>query len=289
MCQETLGSRFDIHGGGLDLIFPHHENEIAQSECGNSTSFANYWMHNGLLTMSGGQKMGKSLGNVINVHVALDQFPSQALRLYYLQNHYRSSLPWNEEALPEALAMVARLYEARETAEGMGGEENPDSVAKSLGGDALEVLALGRSFEQDFHSAMDEDFNTGKAVGHLMRLARAINRLGNHKKSRKRGGPVVQAALQAFDLVASGTGLMTQDTAGFLEEVKEKRFAVLGVTREEIEQLLKDRATARAEKDWERADLIRGELEARQIMVMDAAEGVDWRVRLQAPKDEDDE
>jgi len=136
---------------------------------------------------------------------------------------------------------------------------------------------------------MDEDFNTGKAVGHLMRLARAINRLGNHKKGRKRGGPVVREALKAFELVASGTGLMEQATADFLEEVKVKRLAVLGVTREEIDVLLADRGKARSEKNWALADTLREELEARQIMVMDGSDGVEWRVRLQPPREDDDE
>ncbi|MCA9319906.1 MAG: cysteine--tRNA ligase, partial [Planctomycetes bacterium] len=119
MSRAHLGATIDIHGGGLDLVFPHHENEIAQSECCNGVPYARYWLHNGLLTMTGGQKMGKSLGNVINVRDALAQFPAEALRLYYLQNHYRSPLPWSNEALPDALRMLARLYDAREAAEAM--------------------------------------------------------------------------------------------------------------------------------------------------------------------------
>ena len=170
MACNTLGETLDIHGGGLDLIFPHHENEIAQSECAYGKKYVNYWMHNGLLTMTSGQKMGKSLGNVINVHAALDEFPAEALRIYYLQNLYRSPLPWNDEALPDALAMLARLYEAREVAEAMGGEEDPDTVASQLGADAIAVLELGRNFEKKFHDAMDHDFNTSKGLAHLYEL-----------------------------------------------------------------------------------------------------------------------
>ena len=121
MSLKHLGERFDIHGGGIDLVFPHHENEIAQSECGNKCSYANYWMHNGLLTMSSGQKMGKSLGNVFNVCDVLEVFPAETLRMYYLQNLYRSALPWSDTSLSDALGMLARLYEAREKAEAMGG------------------------------------------------------------------------------------------------------------------------------------------------------------------------
>jgi cysteinyl-tRNA synthetase len=223
---------------------------------------------------------------VINVRAALAAFPAESVRLYYLQNHYRSSLPWNEDVLPEALAMLARLYEAREKADSMGGSEEADHVAKELGKDALDVLSLGREFEANFHKTMDYDFNTGKALGFLFRLARAVNRFAGHKKARRRGGPVVAPALAAFRLVADALGLLSMDTSDFHEEVKAKRLAALGVSRDEVEALLKERVEARAEKNWERADAIRGELDARNIQVMDSAEGVEWRVRMIAPTDE---
>jgi len=280
MAASRLGDTIDIHGGGLDLVFPHHENEIAQSECGHGAKYVRYWMHNGLLTMSSGQKMGKSLGNVINIEDALGAFPAQTLRLYYLQNHYRSPLPWGDEALPEALAMLSRLYEAREVAEAMGGEGDAEQLAKELGPDAEAVLNLGRAFPARLYAALDEDFNTARALGDLFELARAINRFANHKKAKKRGGPVVAPALAAFALVADATGLMAQPTRDFLDEVKTKRLAALGITRDEIEAKLAERNALRAEKRWAEADAVRGELDARNIVVMDTADGVDWRVKL---------
>ncbi len=285
MAKSCIGAALDIHGGGLDLVFPHHENEIAQSECANGRTYANYWMHNGLLTMSSGQKMGKSLGNVINVRTALAEFPAEAMRLYYLQNHYRSPLPWGESALPDALAMLQRLYEAKENAESMGGEEDADRVAKELGADALKVLELGRSFPAKFHAAMDADFSTAQAIGHLFELARAVNRFGNHKKAKKRGGPVVAPALAAFELVRSAIGLFAMSPRDFHEEVKDKRLKAMGIERGDIDQLIADRATARTSKDWARADEIRDELSARSIEVMDTPEGVEWRVKLAEPSD----
>lgn len=282
MSKGELGGTLDIHGGGLDLVFPHHENEIAQSEAANEQQYVNYWMHNGLLTMSGGQKMGKSLGNVINVDVALSQFPAEALRLYYLQNKYRSPLPWSGEALPEALGMLARLYEARENGEAMGGSEDADRVAKDLGDDAQQVLELGRTFADKFHAALDDDFNTALAMAHLFDLARAINRFAGHKKAKKRGGPVVAPALEAFRLTDTALGLLGRDIPAFQEEVKVKRLAAMGVERSDIEDLLTQRTQARADKDWARADAIRGELEARQILVMDTPQGVQWRVDLRS-------
>lgn len=280
MAWAELGERIDIHGGGLDLVFPHHENEIAQSECAHHQRYANYWMHNGLLTMVSGQKMGKSLGNVINVEDALAAFPAQTLRLYYLQNHYRSPLPWGDEALPEALALLSRLYEARETAESLGGAEDADVVAEALGEDARAVLELGRGFEARFHEALDEDFNTARALGQLCELARAINRFGNHKKAKKRGGPVVAPALRAFSSFAEATGLLAQPTREFLDEVKVKRLAAIGVTVDEIEASLAQRAQLRSEKRWADADAVRAELEARQVLVMDTPDGVEWRIKL---------
>ena len=280
MAKSCLGDTIDIHGGGIDLVFPHHENEIAQSVCGNGAEYARNWMHNGMLTMTGGQKMGKSLGNVINVRDALADFPAETLRLYYLQNHYRSPLPWNAEALPDALAMLARLYEAREVAEAMGGQEPADQVADSLGADAQTVLKLGQSFDEKFYAAMDQDFGTACALGHLFELARAINRFSNHKKAKKRGGPVVAPALRAFETVHRALGIMGLTSDAFQNEVKAKRLTALGISREEIERLLQDRTTARTNKDWARADAIRDELDDKGVVVMDRPDGVDWRVCL---------
>jgi cysteinyl-tRNA synthetase len=236
--------------------------------------------------MSSGQKMGKSLGNVINVHLALEQFPAETLRLYYLQNLYRSALPWSDQALPDALGMLARLYEARETAEAMGGEENPEQLFEPFGKDAIAVYELGTAFEEKFYEAMDNDFNTAKAIGYLMQLARAINRFSAHKKAKKRGGPLVAPALRAFQLVGEAVGLFQMSTGDFHEEVKAKRLSAMGINMADIEQLLTDRVTARQEKNWEQADAIRAELEEKKIMVLDTPEGVQWRVRLSSPDDE---
>ena len=280
MAKHTLGPTIDIHGGGLDLVFPHHENEVAQSECGNGAPYARYWMHNGLLTMAEGQKMGKSLGNVVNIEDVLEQFPAEAARLYYLQNQYRSPLPWSASALPEALAMLSRLYDARDVAESMHGEEDPERVAADLGPDAQEVLQLGRAFEVGFHAALDEDFNTSKALADLFVLARAVNRFGAHKKAAKRGGPVVAPALQAFQLVADAIGLMATPTRAFLEEVKTKRLAALGLSRSEVDAAVAERQAHREAKRWADADRIRDELAEKGILVRDAAEGSIWRVKL---------
>ncbi|MDP6944566.1 MAG: cysteine--tRNA ligase, partial [Myxococcota bacterium] len=283
MSGACLGETIDIHGGGLDLVFPHHENEVAQSECGHGVPFTRYWMHNGMLTMSSGQKMGKSLGNVINIRDALAAFPAECLRLYYLQNLYRSPLPWGDAALPDALGMLARLYEARDVAQAMGGQEAPEALAEQLGADAIRVLELGRSFTERFYAALDDDFNTAQALGYAFELARAINRFGNHKKARKRGGPIVAPALEALTHVTAALSLLGMDAAGFQEEVKAKRLTAMGISRDEVEAKVAERMQARADRDWARADGLRDELDALQILVMDTPDGCEWRVRLQAP------
>ncbi len=280
MAYATLGKTIDIHGGGLDLVFPHHENEVAQSECGNSATYAQYWMHNGLLTMAEGQKMGKSLGNVVNIEKVVEQFPAEAVRLYYLQNHYRSPLPWNAEALPEALGMLSRLYDARDLAEAMKGEEDAKKVASELGEDAQTVLALGEAFEERFLAALDDDFNTAQALGHLFSLSRAVNRFAAHKKASKRGGPVVAATLAAFELAGKALGVMATPTVDFVEEVKSKRLGALGLSRDTVEDAVARRQAHREAKEWAQADALREQMSAKGIEIMDGPEGSKWRVKL---------
>ncbi len=280
MSVALLGENFDIHGGGLDLVFPHHENEVAQSEAHSGCTYANYWMHNGLLTVAGGQKMGKSLGNMVSLQSAVEQFPAETLRLYYLQNHYRSPLPWGEESLPEALAMLCRIYEAREVAEAMGGSEDAAQVAADLGEDAQAVLNLSQDFAQRFHAALDDDFNTALALGHVFELVRAINRFSNHKKAKKRGGPVVAGALGALGLVAQALGFLSMPVEDFLAEVKDKRLGAMGLTHEQVEDLIAQRTQARTDRDWARADALRDELDRMGIVLMDGSEGTNWRIQV---------
>jgi cysteinyl-tRNA synthetase len=208
----------------------------------------------------------------------LDDFPAEALRIYYLQSHYRSPLPWSGESLQEALAMLARLYDAKEMAESLGGQEDADTVAQQMGGEALQVLKLGRDFEKRFLAAMDSDFNTSQALGHLYELARAINRFARVKKARKRGAPIVAPALRAFELTQNALGLVCASTADFQREVKAKRLGAMGIDPTEIDTLIAQRAEARTNKDWAQADIIRDTLQSKNIVVMDTPEGVEWRV-----------
>ena len=162
--------------------------------------------------------------------------------------------------------------------------EKAEVVAEQLGADAVRVLELGQSFETRFYSALDDDFNTAQALGYTFELARAINRFANHKKARKRGGPVVAPALKALTHLKSALGLLNMDTATFQEEVKTKRLGAMGISRDAVEAKIAARIEARNARDWSQADAIRDELDAMQILVMDTADGCDWRVRLSAPE-----
>ena len=175
---------------------------------------------------------------------------------------------------------MARLYEAREVAETMGGEESAETVAEALGADAQTVLSLSRKFAEDFESCIADDFNSAAALGLAFELARAINRMSNHKKAKKRGGPIAREALAALGVVTHSLGLLEASTDAFQDEVKAKRLPALGLTPEAVTQLLADRAQARADKDWARADQIRDELDQKGIVVMDHADASSWRVRL---------
>ncbi|TVQ86472.1 MAG: cysteine--tRNA ligase [Deltaproteobacteria bacterium] len=298
MCAATLGQEIDIHGGGLDLVFPHHENEIAQSQCSHGGQrFVRHWMHNGLLTAGAGtkaggrahrdaeaeqvdQKMGKSKNNAFVIHQALELVPAEAIRLYYLQTHYRSPLPWSDDSLLESLAMLARLYEAREQAEQMGGSEPLPKVVEAIGAEARTVVELARALPERIDRAMDEDFNTAMALGHAFELARAINRLGNQKQARRRGGPIAAEALAALSYLGPTLGLLQQGTEAFHDEVATKRLAALGLSREAVQSLVDDRQHARQQKDWAKADALRGQLEQMNISLMDTPKGPVWRVKL---------
>jgi cysteinyl-tRNA synthetase len=183
--------------------------------------------------------------------------------------------------------MLSRLYEARDVAESMedtpADQQDAERVARDLGEDAQAVLEQGRSFPERMHEALREDFNTSQTLAHLFSLARAVNRFGGHKKAKKRGAPVVASALAAFRLVAESIGVMTMDTQAFLEEVKDKRLAALGLMRGAIEEQVAQRVRLREAKQWSEADELRRELDAKGIVVMDGPEGSRWRVRLDAP------
>ena len=244
MVAEHLGRTIDIHGGGNDLIFPHHENEIAQSTCANGGAlFARYWLHNGFVNVDH-TKMSKSLGNVLLVRKLLEQAPGEAIRLALLAAHYRQPLDWTGEVLPEAQRKLDRLYGALRDVEGW--------------------QAVDAEPDPDFIAALEDDLNTPQALAVLFNLARDANRSTD---------PTERAALAAR-LRASGAllGLLgTDPDAWFMTEVSD------GLSAEQIETLLAARRAARAGRDFKLADQIRDQLVAAGILIEDGAEGTRWR------------
>ena len=287
MSRRLLGESFDIHGGGIDLVFPHHENEIAQSECGTgSHPYVRYWMHAGHLTFprvgaDGSvelEKMSKSLGNVLRIRDILDQVPAEALRLLYLGTHYRSPLPYSAESLTAAVVSLDRLYTAKETALAIAA--GGSAPIAQLGEVAAEVHALGSAFTARFDAAMDDDFNTAEAIGHLFELVRVVNRFGNDKKARAKGALAIAPAVAAFALAGDVLGIGAQAPQAFFDEVKEKRLTAQGRSVAEVEARIEARAAARTAKDWAEADRLRAELDADGIVVMDSPTGSTWRMRV---------
>jgi len=249
MIEQTLGLPIDIHGGGNDLIFPHHENEMAQGVCadGHGKAYAHYWLHNGFLNM-GAQKMSKSLGNVQLVHDLVKQAPPEALRWALLSSHYRQPLAWTDDVIAQAKSALDTLYGAL--------VRSGDVTAAA---DAVPSAA--------FLDAVMDDLNTPKANAELFAMAKRLET-----------GDAAEKAVAKGELIAGGALL------GFLQSDPQAWFqggADADLTAR-VEALIADRIAARASKDWARADAIRDELTALNVEVMDSAQGATWKMKESA-------
>ncbi|MGH8428434.1 MAG: cysteine--tRNA ligase [Gammaproteobacteria bacterium] len=249
MSIANLGPHFDIHGGGLDLKFPHHENEIAQSEAATGEHFANLWMHNGFVEVDA-EKMAKSLGNFTTIRDLLARWPGETLRYFILSSHYRSPLSYTDGRIEEAHAALSRLYLALRglDAKGEGNGSAPDTYAER------------------FHAAMSDDFNTPEALAVLFDLARELNR-------RREAGESAEALARELRRLAEPLGLLQSDADEFLR-LGHKQGALDATA---IERLIEERRAARFTRDFERADEIRDQLTAASIVLEDTADATLWR------------
>lgn len=270
MSSSLLGDSFDIHGGGRDLIFPHHENEIAQSEAANGKPFAKYWIHNGFVNVNQ-EKMSKSLGNFFTIRDILQSYDPEVVRFFILTSHYRSPIDFSDQNLAESQAGLSRFYEALLTAD-QAIDGVPESGEKSL---------LGAELEAKFREAMDDDFNSALAIAHLFEGVRTMNRLCATKKFRKKVDLVAQVRDLRATVLKLGDvlGIFNSTPATWLDKVKLAGLAKLDINQEEIEALIEQRLQARAEKDFSRSDEIRDDLAARGIELLDSREGTSWKLK----------
>ncbi|APB80460.1 TPA: cysteine--tRNA ligase [Pasteurella multocida] len=246
MNHKELGEHFDIHGGGSDLTFPHHENEIAQSCCAHSGRYVNYWIHSGMI-MVDREKMSKSLGNFFTLREVLSLYDAESVRYFLLTAHYRSQLNYSEENLNLAHSALERLYTALR------------------GTDPTAVATEGQNYLAAFREAMDDDFNTPKAISVLFEIAREINKLKNED--------ILKANALAARLreLAGILGLLYQDPEQFLQSGSDNDEVAL------IEALIKQRNDARAAKDWASADAARNKLAEMGVVLEDNVNATTWR------------
>ncbi|MBE6785162.1 MAG: cysteine--tRNA ligase [Ruminococcaceae bacterium] len=254
MVRKFLGETIDIHCGGQDLIFPHHENEIAQSECCNGAPFANYWMHNGFITVDK-VKMSKSLGNFFTVRDVAQQYGYEPIRYLMISCQYRSPINYSFDAIAQCKASLERLYTCR---------DNLDFALKNAKDEAgekdAEIIALIDSKRDKFIEAMEDDLNTGEALGAVFELVKDINTNVNDGVQSK---ALVEYAIKIFDELMNVLGLLyNRKAASSLDD--------------EIEALIQQRNDARKNKNWAEADRIRDELKAQGIVLEDTPQGVKW-------------
>ncbi|RLF47237.1 MAG: cysteine--tRNA ligase [Thermoplasmata archaeon] len=278
MSTKYLGIPFDIHGGGQDLIFPHHENEIAQSEAAYGRRFVNYWLHSGMLKVRG-EKMSKSLGNIINIRDALQQWDAEALRFFFASYHYRSPADYSEEALKNAENAVKRLRVAKEKLEELAGKDAKFDKRK-LDEKEKEYLEAVEIFKRKFEEAMDDDFNTPKAIEVIFDFVRKTNKFLMEKE--KPDEKLCRYALNEYIKIANVLTLLQEEKKKLNEEAIKKLAEEYGVKADKaedaIEKLLAIRRKAREEKNYKLADEIRDKLRQAGIEIEDVGKETKWRV-----------
>lgn len=274
MSRKHLGDTFDIHGGGADLIFPHHENEIAQSEAYTGRPFVRYWVHNGFITVDK-EKMSKSLDNFFTIKEILNKFDAEVIRFFLLSTHYRSPIEFSDEQLRESEVSIDRYFT---TAARISDFLNQDHSSEKTVPDEKLLADLLTIFHDKFAEAMDDDFNTALAIGNIFELIRVVNKYLDGKPS----------GVKAVELVSKTRALLTE--AGnvlniFSRTPEEWSRALMSIKCPELKEefimtRIRERQSARDRKDWAASDAIRKELEEKGIVLEDKKEGTGWKVRI---------
>lgn len=254
MARRYLGDTIDIHCGGQDLIFPHHENEIAQSECCTGLCFANYWMHNGYINIDN-KKMSKSLGNFFTVRDVAKEYGYEPIRFLMISSHYRSPINYSRKIIEQCIASLDRLYTCRNNLDFI-----LENASEETSNKEIRVKGILVRNKINFMNAMDDDLNTADAISALFDLTRDINSNINSQSSKE----FVMYAISLFDELASILGLVYNREKESLDK--------------EIEKLIEKRQEARANRDFATADKIRDELKSKNIILEDTAQGVKWHI-----------
>ncbi len=262
MGMRYLGESFDKHAGGRDLIFPHHENEIAQSEAATGKPFVKYWVHNGFLTVEG-EKMSKSLGNFITVDDLLARYHPEAVRLFMLSTHYRTPIDFSYGGLDEAERRLTYFAETVAALAAVAGDSAPTPTDRT------------RAFVAEFGEAMDDDFNTPRAIAAMISFGKALNDALATKKTRPAAGEAA-AAIAAIREAGAILGILQDDPALLREAVRERQLARYNLSRDTILALIAERNAHRAAKNYAAADEVRAKLDAMGIAVKDTPTGTDW-------------
>jgi len=280
MSQKYLGETLDIHGGGKDLIFPHHENEVAQSEAATGKPFARYWIHNGFVNINK-EKMSKSLGNILTLKEIFKDWRPEAIRLFLLSSHYRSPVDFSFDGLSEVKSALDRFYA---TLEAIQKElRGPSSSSqKKIESSAIEgSRQILESFQARFEEAMDDDFNTAQALSYFFDLQRHLNSLLDISKKQRTEEilAMLKEGLEYFARFGSIFGLFQEDPEHYLNEQKKEGLKRLNLAEEEILRLIDARNLARKEKNWKGADEIRNGLLSKGIVLEDTPTETIWKIK----------
>lgn len=283
MGNRFLGKTFDIHGGGKDLIFPHHENEIAQSEAAFDAPFVKYWIHNGFVNINN-EKMSKSLGNFFTIRDVLQRVHPEALRLFVLSKHYRSPVDFSDETVAEAERGLEKLYHTLAAVKDRTpASQEGETAEKALQSQDSELFQETLALPQAFTEAMDNDFNTAQVIGYFFGLQRHLQRFLDRFGQKKLKGPAAALARKAASTLrqyAGIMGLLSLEPEVFMQEQRMLKLKATGMTAEEVERLMELRQQARKNKDFAEGDRIRKELEDKGIQLEDTAGGTRWRVTV---------
>ena len=276
MSRRYLGTTFDIHGGGQDLIFPHHENELAQSEGANKTPFVTTWIHHGFVTIRD-EKMSKSLGNFLTIRDIAKQYHPEVIRFFIFSTHYRNPLDFSESAMQDATAGLDRLYNCVAAIDGLNMEGDPDAPSLISKKDRKKLTGM----EERYQQAMDNDFNTAQAQAILFDTAKILNKIEREltENSSRQDIQFLRETLVVFKKLAGIMGLLQEDAATYLSRKRTALLDKLDIDEQTIKAMINERNEARGVRDWSRSDAIRDQLLAKNIELKDGPEGTSWVIR----------